>query len=101
VADMLPAFVEACDRFAADRVSAWPAALRVRGVAGLAGVFEVTFRFTGPDIRATFEWVQIEGKLAFAGGARAATKYSRSPRRQILDEGFLPGTKTHAKASGT
>jgi hypothetical protein len=63
VADMLPAFVEACDRFAADRVSAWPAALRVRGVAGLAGVFEVTFRFTGPDIRATFEWVQIEGKL--------------------------------------
>ncbi len=61
--EMLPAFVEACDRFAADPASAWPAALRVKDVEGAAGVFEVTFHFTGPDIRATFEWVQIEGEL--------------------------------------
>lgn len=25
---------------------------------------EVTFRFAGPDIRATFEWTRIDGELA-------------------------------------
>ena len=64
VTDMLPAFVAACDRFAVDPASAWPASLRVRDVEGAPGVLEVTFNFRGPDLRATFEWVQIGNQLA-------------------------------------
>jgi hypothetical protein len=64
VAEILPIFVEACDQFAVDPAAAWPASLRVKDVAGAPGVREVTFSFSGPDIRATFEWIQIDGELA-------------------------------------
>lgn len=64
VANVLPAFIEACDRFARDPSAAWPASLRVKSVQGAPGVFEVTFSFAGPDVRATFEWVRIDGELA-------------------------------------
>jgi hypothetical protein len=56
-------FVAACDRYAADPTSAWPASLRVKVVEGAPGVLEMTWSFTGPDGRATFEWVQIDGEL--------------------------------------
>ncbi len=61
---VLPAFVEACHRYSADPSSAWPASLRVKAVEGAPGVLEVTFSFAGPDLRATFEWVQIDAELA-------------------------------------
>ena len=64
VAQVLPTFVEACDRYAADPGSAWPASLRVKDVQGAPGILEVTFRFAGPDLRATFEWIQIGDELA-------------------------------------
>jgi hypothetical protein len=57
-------FIEACDRYAIDRTSAWPASLRVRNVENAPGVLEMTWSFRGPDGRATFEWIQIEGQLA-------------------------------------
>lgn len=59
----LKAFVAACDRFAADPTSAWPASLRVKAVESAPGIWEMTWSFSGPDGRATFEWVQIEGAL--------------------------------------
>lgn len=62
VQETLPTFVAACDRYAADRM-AWPASLRVKDVENAPGIWEVTFHFAGPDIRATFEWVQIDGEL--------------------------------------
>jgi len=60
----LPDFVAACDRFSADPAATWPAGLRVRDVEGAPGVLEVTFNFSGPDLRATFEWVRIGAELA-------------------------------------
>jgi hypothetical protein len=61
--DALKAFVSACDRYAADPASKWPASLRVKDVEGAPGVWEMTWSFSGPDGRATFEFVQIEGAL--------------------------------------
>ena len=64
VTEALPTFVEACDRYAANPAAEWPATLRVKDVEGAPGVREVTFSFSGPDLRATFEWIQIDGGLA-------------------------------------
>lgn len=59
----LAEFVLACDRFAADPAARWPASLRVKDVEGAPGIWEMTWSFSGPDGRATFEWVQIDGGL--------------------------------------
>ena len=78
VADALPAFVEACERYAADPASGWPDSLRVKDVDGAPGVCKVTFNSSGPDVRATFEWVQIDGEVAVrwrhVGGHRIFSK---------------------------
>ncbi len=60
----LPGFVAACDRHEADPSVAWPASLRVKAVESAPGMLEMTWSFSGPDGRATFEWVQIDGQLA-------------------------------------
>lgn len=57
-------FIEACDRYAAEPSTAWPASLRVKDVENAPGVLEMTWSFSGPDGRATFEWIQIDGQLA-------------------------------------
>lgn len=41
----------------------WPASLRVKPVQGLAGVYEMTWSFAGPDGRATFDFVTEGGAL--------------------------------------
>ena len=64
LAEVLPAFVTACDRYAADPATAWPSSLRVKDVEGAPGIFEMTWSFSGPDGRATFEWIRIHGELA-------------------------------------
>ena len=60
------AFNEACERFMETRdPSVWPAHLRVKAVANAPGVFEMTWSFSGPDGRATWEWTTVsddEGK---------------------------------------
>lgn len=51
-------FNRGCDEFVRTRdPSAWPASLRVKTVRGAAGVWEMTWSFSGPDGRATWEWV--------------------------------------------
>jgi hypothetical protein len=57
-------FVPAADRIAADPAAKWPASLRVKNVEGAAGIWEMTWSFSGPDGRATFEWTQIDGERA-------------------------------------
>jgi hypothetical protein len=57
-------FNPACDRYRAEQTASWPRALRVRSVEGAQGVMELTWSFAGPDGRATFEWVTIDGELA-------------------------------------
>ncbi len=59
----LRGFVLACDRFAADPTTAWPGSLRVKAVENAPGIWEMSWSLSGPDGRATFEWVQIEGSL--------------------------------------
>jgi hypothetical protein len=60
---VLKDFHPACERRRTDPAAAWPKRLRVRAVSGAPGVSEMTWSFSGPDGRATFEWVQIEGEL--------------------------------------
>jgi hypothetical protein len=49
---------------AANPGSSWPRGLRVRSVEGAPGVWEMTWSISGPDGRATFEWIQIDGEPA-------------------------------------
>lgn len=58
--DVLPTFNEACDRIAADAATRFPASLRVKDIENAPGILEMTWSFSGPDGRATFEWVTIE-----------------------------------------
>lgn len=60
----LAIFVAACDRYAANPTSPWPSSLRVKSVERAPGILEMTWSFSGPDGRATFEWIQLEGELA-------------------------------------
>ena len=60
---ILAVFVTACDRYAANPSASWPASLRVKDVEGAPGIFEMTWSFSGPDGRATFEWTAIAGVL--------------------------------------
>ena len=41
----------------------WPARLRIKRVQGTASVWEMTWSYSGPDGRATFEFVEIDGTI--------------------------------------
>jgi hypothetical protein len=58
---ILESFAPAAEAFVRER-SPWPNGLRVKGVKGAPGVWEMTWSFTDPDGRATFEWVQMHGE---------------------------------------
>lgn len=54
-------FNTACDAYVASGdPSVWPAKLRVKPVVGARGVFEMTWSFSGPDGRATWEWATTD-----------------------------------------
>jgi hypothetical protein len=54
-------FNKACDA-ALDRGGRprWPKALRVKDVEGAPGIWEMTWSFSGPDGRASWEWTTLE-----------------------------------------
>ena len=56
---VIPAFNAACDAWLVDPSTGWPAALRVKPVRHAPGIWEMTWSFSGPDGRATFEWVRV------------------------------------------
>lgn len=56
-------FAPACDIFAVDPSTPWPAGLRVKSVRGAPGVLEMTWSFASPDGRATFELITVNGHL--------------------------------------
>jgi hypothetical protein len=56
-------FGPACTALAANPATKWPASLRVKRVRGTAGILEMTWSFAGPDGRATFELVDIDGEM--------------------------------------
>ncbi len=39
----------------------WPKKVRIKLVQGTPGIYEMTWSYSGPDGRATFEYVNIEG----------------------------------------
>jgi hypothetical protein len=45
-------------------VPRWPSSLRIKAVSGARGVLEMTWPFSGPDGRATFEIVEIDHEPA-------------------------------------
>lgn len=60
----VPAFSKACDGYALQPGSfVWPSALRVRPMRSAPGIWEMTWSFSGPDGRATFEFVRVDGEL--------------------------------------
>ena len=56
-------FVPACDAYAIDPATGWPASLRIKAVRRAANVLEMTWSFSSPDGRATFELVTVDGEL--------------------------------------
>ncbi|MGI8426675.1 MAG: hypothetical protein ACR2M4_08805 [Actinomycetota bacterium] len=59
---VLDDFAPACDRFQQDPAQAWPGSLRVKSITGTNGILEMTWSFAGPDGRATFQFVTVEGE---------------------------------------
>jgi hypothetical protein len=75
------AFNQGCDEFVRNRdPSVWPAALRVKAVQGAPGVWEMTWSFSGPDGRATWEWVNVAGEE----GAQPAVRWRRIGDHRIF-----------------
>ena len=53
-------FNAASDRFVDTKDPAsWPRNLRVKAVVNAPGIFEMTWSFSGPDGRATWEWAAV------------------------------------------
>ena len=57
-------FLPAAERRAADPSARWPRGLRVKAIEGAPGIWELTWSYAGPDGRATFEWIEIDGQPA-------------------------------------
>lgn len=57
-------FVPAVERRPASPGARRPRNLRVKKVEGAPGIWEMTWSFSGPDGRATFEWTTIDGEPA-------------------------------------
>jgi hypothetical protein len=59
--DAVRAFNAACDEFQHSKgASGWPASLRVKPMRSVPGVWEMTWSYSGPDGRATWEWITSE-----------------------------------------
>ena len=53
-------FNVAADRFVATKdPSYWPVNLRIKPVVNATGIFEMTWSFSGPDGRATWQWTTV------------------------------------------
>lgn len=81
--DAVRAFNRACDEAveSGDRPS-WPASLRVKPVQGAPGVWELSWSFSGPDGRATWEWTTVE-----VGGQRhPAVRWRRIGGHRIFND---------------
>ena len=55
-------FHDAAEKAAKGEDNPWPTGIRVKAVQGTKDIWEMTWSFTDPDGRATWEWVEIEGE---------------------------------------
>jgi len=57
-------FNAAADRFIETKdQSSWPSSLRIKQVSSAPGVFEMTWSYSGPDGRATWEWTTVTDEV--------------------------------------
>ena len=78
------AFNAAADRFVETKdPSSWPTNLRVKPVANAPGIFEMTWSFSGPDGRATWEWTMATDA---AGRSWPAVRWRRLGSHRIFRE---------------
>lgn len=54
-------FHVAAEHIVADPRVRWPGSLRIKRVVSAPRIREMTWSFSGPDGRATFEWVESDG----------------------------------------
>ena len=59
-----PTSIQPANACRTDPRGPFPKKLRVKPVVGARGIWEMTWSFAGPDGRATFEWVEIDGEPA-------------------------------------
>ena len=82
--DAARVFNAACDRFIETKDPAsWPANLRVKPVVNAPGVFEMTWSFSGPDGRATWQWTTVDDA---AGHSLPAVRWRRLGSHRIFRE---------------
>lgn len=68
-------FNEGCQRYILSKdPSDWPHSLRVQSVTGAKGIWEMTWHFSGPDGRATWEWTEA---IDSEGKKRPAVRWRR------------------------
>jgi hypothetical protein len=78
------AFNTACDHFVETKdPSSWPHHLRVKAVVNAPGIFEMTWSFSGPDGRATWEWTTISDT---DGSQWPAVRWRRLGTHRIFGE---------------
>ena len=83
-------FNTACDHFVDTKdPSSWPGNLRVKAVANAPGIFEMTWSFSGPDGRATWEWTMV---IDADGRHWPAVRWRRLGTHRIFLERHRPGT---------
>jgi hypothetical protein len=76
------AFNTAADRFMKSNAStSCPANLRVKAVVNAPGIFEMTWSFSGPDGRATWEWNTV---VDDAGRSWPAVRWRRLGTHRIF-----------------
>ena len=60
--ERIPAFSQAADAYLVTSGAApWPSGLRVKPMRSAPGIWEMTWSFSGPDGRATFEFADADG----------------------------------------
>jgi hypothetical protein len=78
----VPEFSKACDAYVeTGDVAVFPAHLRVKPITSAAGVFEMTWNFSGPDGRASFQWATI---TLPDGTRQAAVRWRRIGTHRIF-----------------
>jgi hypothetical protein len=75
---LIPAFNSACDAYLAHPGTPWPANLRVKPMVSAKGIWEMTWSFSGPDGRTTFDFVEIDGAIG--------VRWRRIGRHNIFEE---------------
>jgi hypothetical protein len=81
--DAVKEFNLACEAYIAHQ-QPFPGRLRVKPVQDADGVFEMTWSFSGPDGRATFEWLQIEVRDGKKTRREPAVRWRRLGDHKIL-----------------